>query len=812
MTSHFRLPPLLLPLCHFVIGIGAAGSFGLYLPPHLLYLTSLLALSCLFPLTRNLFRAVLCLSLLAAGNLMIQPLLEQGKVFKQLLDLRQQNRLTIEGVIVARPEAKDGGRRIILKPSEIMTEEHQQITPDSGQILLRISTGGSSFATGDRIRFVGRLKPPRNFGLPFEFDSERFYALKNIAATTFVKSDAEVLLVKPGEGSGLQRYFDLQSADIGRFIMSRYPSVEGGILKALLIGDISDISQEVRNQYSRTGVNHILSISGFHIGIIALALFQLWSAVARIFPSLLLRINFRRFALFVSIPLIVYYMFLSGAAPATARSVIMLCFLAVALLLEKETDPINTLCLAAFSLLLINPAYLYDISFQLSFISLWGLTILTPILARPLAGLSNRWTRNLFLFAVASVAAVTVTLLPVAYYFQQCSLTGIISNFFIVPLLGYGAVVTGIIAISCIHISPIVAGVLFYLAAALTKLSNVIIAALDTIPLLPTFFPTETEIGLFLAALLLITVTRNFQARSTVLVAAPLFIFMSHQITTAGKDPTFRIDFLSVGQGESSLITFTDGRRMLIDGGGALYESGWDIGRQLLLPTLKKMGVRKIDYLVLTHSHPDHLQGVKAAAEDLEIGEFWESGLNSGTEYDKLIALLRARRIPVRILSTGSSPMEFSGTRISCLHPVASALASGNMNENSLTLRFETGEFSVLFTGDIGFEAEAEILHHRGVIRSTVLKVPHHGSSYSTGPDFLDAVSPEIALISAGYANSFGLPARDTLDQLSAKRIRIFRTDLDGTVTITVKSSGKAPTVSTLKGKSIDSATNVLYF
>jgi len=121
------------------------------------------------------------------------------------------------------------------------------------------------------------------------------------------------------------------------------------------------------------------------------------------------------------------------------------------------------------------------------------------------------------------------------------------------------------------------------------------------------------------------------------------------------------------------------------------------------------------------------------------------------------------------------------------------------MNETSLVIRLDSGSFSALFTGDIGFESEASLLESRSNLRATLLKVPHHGSRYSTGPYFLDAVSPEIAIISAGYNNSFGLPAPETIEQLSAKKIIFYRTDLDGTITVKLPKQGGKPVISTFK-------------
>lgn len=121
------------------------------------------------------------------------------------------------------------------------------------------------------------------------------------------------------------------------------------------------------------------------------------------------------------------------------------------------------------------------------------------------------------------------------------------------------------------------------------------------------------------------------------------------------------------------------------------------------------------------------------------------------------------------------------------------------LNERSVTLRFETGTFSALFTGDIGFISEANILRRKTSLRSTLLKVPHHGSLYSTGPDFLDAVAPEIALISAGYGNSFSLPSAETIQQFAHKNIQVYRTDIDGTVTIKLGKKSQIPSIETFK-------------
>lgn len=803
MLAALRLHPLLVPLLSFMCGIAAAGSFGLVLPSYLLPLLLVLTIALRFlPVTPPLLIS-LCPLLFLSGNLLLDPLLTGNQQERFVLEEHIGNVLTVEGIIVKRPEAKDDGSRLLLEIEHLSTEDSTgKEAAVTGLLLLRIGSGKSTLMTGDRVRFSGKLRPPRNYGTPGEFNAERFYALKRIVATAFVKSPADIVSLGQTEQFGLQRHFDMTATDIGNFIMTQLPGVEGGIIKALLIGDVADIPQTLKDAYSRTGVNHILSISGFHVGIIALALLQLWYGLSRFFPVLLLYLNFRRIAFAISLPVILYYMFLSGAAPATARSVIMLALVAIGLFLERENMPVNFIILAAFALLLANPANIYDISFQLSFIALWGITVITPLLTEPLATKSPGWVHKLLLFTAASVAAVLVTLLPVAYYFQQTSITGIISNFFIVPLLGYGAVVCGFTAIPFIWLAPLPAGWLLQIAGIMTSIANSGIVLLDKIPTLTSFVPSQTEIIIFLLTMLIITVIKTDRPKYLLLGITTVSLILAHQLPASGNGFSLKMTFLSVGQGEATLITFHDGKTMLLDGGGALFDSGRDIGKQLLLPALLKLGVKRIDYLVLSHSHPDHLQGLIAVAAAMPVGEFWENGCNVGKDYEMLRTHLASRNVPVRVINSASLPLLVSDVTIRTLHPEPANKFShlfADQNENSLVLHFRSGKFSALFSGDIGVDTEFRLLDRKVTLRSTLLKVPHHGSRNSALPGFFTAVSPKIAIISAGYKNSFGLPATEAIYELQRAGARIYRTDQDGTITVIFPIIGETALVTAFK-------------
>lgn len=784
MIAAFSQRPLLLPLCSFAGGIASAGALGLSLPGYFFPVSVLLVIVAAFYHRPPPFALAMGLLFFVAGNLLTQPALRGDPAEKALLEQHAGEELLVEGRVVRRPDARDNGTRVLIRPSHVFNGRTR--LPLRGDIVLRVEEGRVDLWRGDLVRFSGRLRMPRNFGIPGEFDAERHFALQGVVATSYAKNMDGVVLIRRGEES-LQRHFDSMATRIGAFVMASVPAVEGGILKALLVGDSSDIPLEIKDAYSRTGVNHILSISGFHVGIIAIFLFQLWFAVSRIFPTLLLHVNFRRFAPVLSLPLIFSYMCISGAAPATARSVLMLVCLMIGLLLEREFDHFNSLVLAAFLLLLADPANLFDISCQLSFLALWGLMVVTPLLV-PLfrvreSGVSSRLVQ----FFAASLAAVAVTLLPVAYYFQQSTLTGLVSNFFIVPLLGYGAVVLGFASLPLIWFFPAGAGWLLGSASLLVELSNRIIARLDRLPLLPDFSVTPTDLALLLAGMLLLTILAGRRRKLGILAALPLLLVSIHLAPTSAKKG-MRLDFLSVGQGESTLLTFDTGRRMLIDGGGALHDGGWDPGKRLLIPCLRRMGVKRIDYMVLSHPHPDHLQGLRAVVEALPVGEFWETGVEGdGDDYRALKGILAQRHVPVRRLDADVPPFQIPGAAITILSPdlkMFPATLPRDLNEASLVMRIDAGRFSALFTGDIGTATESLLLRQPDRLRATVLKVPHHGSRHSAMPEFFRAVSPQLALIGAGYRNSFGLPSEEVLDELSRNAARVCRTDLDGTVTV----------------------------
>jgi competence protein ComEC len=662
----------------------------------------------------------------------------------------------------------------------------------TGFLLLYVSEGDVSLARGDRIRFISTVSVPRKLGLPGEFDYPRYLAFQGISVTGRVASQADIVLIRGAAVESSQRTIDLTARHLGDAIRKSIPDERvSSVLTALLIGDQRRIPSELADAYTRAGVNHILSISGFHIGIIAafITLLVIWFLTRFEYPAL--HWNVRRIAVLTAIPAMLVYLFLTGNAPATARSVIMLIVFAVALCVERERDSTNTLLLAAFFLVAINPPTLFDISFQLSFLSLWGILIAVPLIMKYTAVVTSQWLRSTIQFLSASVAASFVTLLPVLFFFKVASINGVMTNFLIVPLLGYGAVLSGFIALPFVVLFPSLAPLLLWPAATLVTISNQFIMWCTSLPVIVFHGITAWDMFFFLLFMACMTFLRGRFLLTITGLLIVLAAFALHLFATAASDGRLHITMLSVGQAESLLLRLPDGSTLLVDGGGYLYETGNDFGQRQLAPALGALQAVKIDTMIATHNHPDHSGGLPFIIKSFPVGQFW-----SGPEvFAEVQSELLKGSVLQRTISAGDVLALPGSVTITVLSPAGydTLQADGdesNVNEQSLVFRLSYGTFSMIFCADAGFEAEQRMLAGRYELKSTVLKVGHHGSRYSTSEAFLEKVQPALALISAGAGNRFGLPSARTVNLLSSKKIPVYRTDRDGTIELVTDGVG----------------------
>lgn len=690
--------------------------------------------------------------------------------------------VVIEGVIADRPSVASEGGRLTVQVERVLRND--QIEAVSGLLQLYVREGDIPLTRGDRIRFASRITVPHRLGLPGEFDYHRYLALQGISATSYVASPGEIVLMRAAAVDSVQRTIDRQARLLGDSIRRSIPDERvSSILTALLLGDRRIVPADLADAYTRAGVTHILSISGFHVGIIAafITVLVIWGLTRFEYPAL--RWEVRKIAILIAVPAMVAYLFLTGNAPSTARSVIMLTVFALALLAERERDPINTLLLAAFLLVGAHPPTLFDVSFQLSFISLWGILVAIPPVTRMTESISSPVLRGLLRFAAVSAAVTCVTLVPALFIFKVASFNGILTNFLIIPLLGYGAVLAGFTVLPLVVLLPAYASLLLWPAAVLVAIANRIIMWCTSLPVITFHGITGTDMFFFLLFMTVVTFLKGRMHR----VVSGVLILLSgcalHLYAAAAGDGRLHITMLSVGQAEAVVVRLPDSSTLLIDGGGYLHDTDLDFGQRVLAPALGALHVGRIDRMVATHSHPDHSGGLPYVMKNFAVGEFW-----SGTDIsDAVRKELDTGEVPQRTLVFGDVIKLPGQVSVTVLSPAVSGrTAPGNddtsVNEQSLVLRLSYGAFSILFCADAGFEAERRMLDGTNELRSTVLKVGHHGSRYSTSEAFLARVHPELALISVGAGNRFGLPSARTVKLLQAHNVPLYRTDRDGTI------------------------------
>ncbi len=646
---------------------------------------------------------------------------------------------------------------------------------------------------GDRVKVSARILPQRdfrNFGESSLAELRRNQKIHNHAVT----KSAQLIEKLPGGGPALLRWVSsvrlIWQEKFERFFSSADGgslTQEGAVLEALLLGERGRLSSPTTAALQKSGLYHIIAISGAHIAVIAFLLFSALSLL-----SVPRRLSYAALIL----TLVLYAILVEGRA-SVFRAVIMSVVFLTGKLLWKNSHVLNTISFSAFLLLAANPFYLFDMGFQLTFAATLSIILFYPRVMRRLPRLPLKISE---LFALSLTAQLGV--MPfLAQSFHRVTFAGLLLNFLAIPLTGL-VMALGFVFLGASLAGAFVARILAAVLVGLVRIFLWIAGLADPLPFLSYRIPTPhllTIIGYFVFLLAFLLRSR-FKGQK--LITVGFFSIFALVLATYPFPPrsskTFGVTFLDVGQGDSILVEFPGRKKMLIDGGGVPDDS-LDIGELVVSPYLWDLGVKRLDYVVLTHAHPDHLNGLKSVVRNFRVGEFWEavSPLDNPAHRELLQGLRRSviRKTVRRGFGRDEGPV-----RIEALHPEPDVAAAEEIsNDQSLALRLSAGGHAFLLPGDIGSDAEAAILKTGADVRARVLKSPHHGSRSSSSPGFLDAVRPEIVVITAGRGNFYGLPHPDTLERYRERGIRILRTDEDGAIRIST--DGKTLDVVTSQGR-----------
>ena len=687
-------------------------------------------------------------------------------------------RITIQGTVIGDPQIESDRAVYVLDVQAV-----QQTGRETRSAKAKVRVGHyagfpdpaerslfEAFQTGDVLRVTGILKEPTGPRNPKGFDYKGYLAGRGIYSTMNASGRNVVFLKKDRSFSiGSMLAWFRRRADIS--LDRTVGGQEGALLKALLLGQRWTIEPRTVDAFQRTGLAHVLSISGLHIGYIVTLLHFLFS-----------RSPLQRWTpLILEAMILLLYGLLVGAAPPVARAVVMAVIYSAGKTMGRKSDPINSAGVAAFLILLIRPMDILEAGFQLSFLAVGSIALFYRPIQEKLRFLPSK---------VSSLIAVTLsaqlgTFPLTVYCFNVLTPWSVLTNLVLVPALGL-VTMGGFLILPVGMIFPAAAKIA---AAPLRVLCRLVLAATGfaaRLPFasIPAVSPSISAVLVFYSVLLILSRERPAFIRKPYVVCTVLIgaLVAGSFLAEVQKPKDLEVTFVDVGQGDCTLIRTPDGKTILIDGGG---KEGRNVGEDTVLPFLLKNGISSLDLVIMSHCHYDHIGGLLPVLEQLPVDAFMEYPPGQAEPaYLELKETVRRKGIDVLTAKRGQTWRIGSEVKLHILYPedrVVKSLAQGNENNVSLVILLEYQDTSVLFTGDVEDRVEYYLTGRIRQENVDILKVPHHGSRTSSTEPFLDAISPKAGVIQVG-TNLFGHPSSQTLDRLKQRGARVYRNDEQGAV------------------------------
>ena len=744
-----------------------------------------------------------------AMNPPLRVLLEQrfgGFAIDAAADTRLEEPIVIEGRLRADAAATATGVLLRVDVARVWLGPCPESAEGGASVTVVGSLQGDALAhwtAGRVVRMPALLRRPArylNWGLP---DQERAMARRGVSLVGTVKSATLVEVTSRGrwweEAAGRVRAVTRRA--MARHVAPR-DAQSAAIATALLIGDRAAIDIDVERRLQEAGTYHVIAISGGNIAILA----GLVLAGLRF-----LRVR-GRIAALITIAVLACFAIVASGGASVARATLMASIYLAVRLIDQRTAAANAVGLSAAALLLVNPLAIVDVGFWLTFGATSAILVGASAFDSPEtraaspdfspAKQAKRFVTLAIGLLIASICA-ELALAPVsAGAFQRVTLAGLLLNFIAIPCMTVVQLAAMAVAASdlvgFITLAGWTARVVEMGTTGLTGSTQL----LDMAPWLTWRVPAAAtavvaayygSLALWFWASRSALASRRVMARCSLGAAALLFLWIivaPPARVRASGDGNLHLTIVDVGQGDAMLVTFPNGRTLVVDTGGVTLKGEFDVGDRVIGPALRARQLLHLDYLAVTHGDPDHIGGARSLVRDFTPEEVWWGVPVANHEPTTIVQAEAARaRAGWRTLQRGDR-MEIGGVELRVHHPPPPDWERQKVrNNDSLVFELRFGEVSIVLTGDIGREIEQELLPTLDLLPTVVLKVPHHGSGTSSSIDFVQKLKPAVALIGVGRGNTFGHPVPYVLERYHHTGTEIFRTDRDGQVELTTDGS-----------------------
>lgn len=759
--------PLLIAAIAYINGI----LIGVYLSKSIpLFVILSIIVSLITSFKKNTYRNAICMYLIVMCISSIY-VYNKNLNYESKYKKYDNKNISIEGTIISDIEEKEYNYTFTIRTKD-----------DYFLVNLKKNKEEISLEYGDKLQISGEYQEPNKARNYKGFDYKNYLKINKIYGIIRVDLYTNIIIKHKKNLSNFKLLIHKIREKLKQNIQELLTKETYALGIGILIGDNSRINEKIVEDFKNSNLSHMLAVSGAHINYVVLT-------VSILFTKKRVGIKAQRV---VTIMMMLFFMELTQMTSSVVRAGISCIIYMLASLLYRKADVINAMAISTLLILLNSPFKLFDIGFQLSYAGTLGIILFCKLINIPIKNKLLKYLKDSIIISISA----NIFIIPIMMYqFNTISLTFILSNLLAGPLLGISIIleiIVLLISFMSINIAAIPAKVLNILLILIINIAN----WFSNIEISKIYIITPQIISIVAYYLICAAIILK-QKNRKIIVIIMLTVLIINLFPTPKK---LRINFIDVGQGDSTLIRTETNKVILIDSGGSTASSSFDVGNKVLLPYLLDRKIKKIDFIIVSHFDADHCQAFETVIDNINVRKVVVCKQSMITqEYLNIINKCKKKNIKIIVVERGDKLKIDKRTEFEILHPGERFLddGKGGLNANAIVCKMNyklnNGKiFSILFTGDIEVEAEKELEQVYGKkLKADILKIAHHGSKTSSREEFIKLVSPKIALIGVGENNKFGHPADITLERLEKENVKVYRTDQMGEVSITINKNGE---------------------